>query len=290
MARPGYNPDKCIELRRQRNNLNAKLYRRRKKLSADPSDKSLIREIDKIKDQKDRLNSRIWKCTKQYYNLSKEKERVRLKIYRRNKKLEQVDKKTKEAAQIRKELSKLRGKKDKIQDRLFSGSPQYRNLRVNYERIGARINYLRKKGRQIYKKMTSKNVSAEDRKRYRNEHLKIVTQLKELGDEQRMLEELITGKKIDTITPDKVGFRLDIENEIEYYPDKTIYNYMEVVDMLLSRKHYEKAVVKEHGTQTAAYKLPSQEISLMATLNEMDLKNVKVLEVILKFKFMLFHD
>ena len=242
MARYGYDATKCNELKRKRKNLYNKRYRRREKQKGfKPSDKntSIIgRDIDSINRQIDALNSQIWKCSEEYFNIKVEERRIRDKIRYRKREIEKKGK-GKRATQFRNEIKELNSQLEEKEERAFMGSPPYQNLTINKRKIRDRINYLAKKLRSGKIKKDGKLVDMTD-----SDRLKIVDKMKELGDQRKMLEELTTGKVLESVSDDyeRVAFRGDAVRGLEEY-EGTIYNYRSILDDVFRRRKIKEVII-----------------------------------------------
>jgi len=267
----GYDKEKCDELKRERKNLYNKLYRRRQKQKkVKPSSKesqNLSKDIERIKGEIDILNSQIWKCSEQYANIKIEQRRIRDKIRYRQQQIEKKPK-TKKATKFRKEVTELREKLDEKEQDSFLGSPRYRNLRINKKRLQDRINYLGRKLKKGNIKKNGKlvNMNQSDRNR-------ITAKQKELGDDLKMIEEMITGvAPVDVGDYERTSFVGDAQRGLEEY-EGTIFNYRVILDDLLSRRKIKTVTVGSDisgGYETMKY--PNNQIELMFTLAEIEAK------------------
>ena len=130
----GYNETKCDALKKDRKNLTNKLYRRRQKIKklTDPKEISKTkRQVDQLKNKVNVLNSRVWKCSKQYYDLKIKENSIKSKISYRTKKLKSLNKGTKAAKKTKSEIAELKLKTKKLESKIFRGSDKYQNLKVN---------------------------------------------------------------------------------------------------------------------------------------------------------------
>jgi len=277
MSRYGYSQEKCDSLKRERKNLTNKLYRRRVKEKQSELSLDEIKEIaadkSRIKAEIDALNSKIWKCSKQYLDLKKKEVSKARKIYYRKKMLDRIPPSSERAQQYRSELYDLHKSRKELRDKIFYGSDRYRNVKINFSKLSGRIKYLKKmleSGMLDY----VENGEKKQRPLTKSERMSLIDRLKKLGDEKRMLEEAMTGEKLAESTYESVDLEIDYDRQTETHTHN-IFIYRGVFDVIISRRlgnsyRYNQVNISGDRIGNFSFDYPSEELSIQNALNEGD--------------------
>ena len=237
-----YSPDKCDSLKRDRKNLTNKLYRRRVKLKNTPPSRtkeaeSLKRDIRKIVEKVDLLNTKIWKCTETYHDLRKNQLQNKSKIRYREKQIEKFGEKSTKSKEYKTELASLRKETQELTEKVWSGSHHYKNLGMNMKRLSSKIKYQQQKFSSLKKKADQGIINPKSGKPFKfdeKQRAKAIKYIGELGEKRRMLKETINNKKFKKIDQNRVH-TTDSENQTEY-DEYTVFQYKDEFDLALKRR------------------------------------------------------
>lgn len=279
-----YDPTECNRLRQIRKNITNKIYRRNKKLESttETAKRQQINEsIDQLSIERDLLNGEIWQCSLQFYNLSRSKKKIDRQIRYREKqasKFSQIDQK--KYSEYNAQIKKLKGKIPEIEKTMFYGSPRYSNIHSNFKKIGDYITSLTTQFKNLKKRYDSGKFKT--KQQYDSARQGLINKIKEMADDQRALEELISNKRIVTIKHDRVEFDQDLKNDTEY-SEHTIFWYYLPFSNILSRKidvkgkkeYKYKTVIISHtdpdGKEVStSYSYPDQQLELDNAIIELD--------------------
>jgi len=279
-----YDPTECNRLRKIRKNITNKIYRRNKKLESttDPAQKNQINEsVQELSIDRDLLNGEIWQCSLQFHNLSSSKKKIDRQIRYREKqanKYSQTDRK--KFDEYKSQIKNLKGKIPEIEKTMFYGSPRYSNIHSNFKKIGDYIGMLTEQFKNLKKQYDAGKFKTKEQ--YDSARQSVINKIKEMADDQRALEELISNKRIVTIKHDRVEFDQDLKNDTEY-SEHTIFWYYLPFSNILSRKievkgktefKYKTVIISQTAPDgsvfSTAYSYPNQQLELDNAIIELD--------------------